>query len=355
MNGMQWMFETMDAWRRRQGNAFDLAGLGPREVDCQIDLDMPALRLRCYGGPEARAVLAVPAPIKRHYIWDLLPDCSAVRRLLDAGYRVYLIEWKDPQGEMAEAGLQQYGSDWIDACVQRIRQDCPQTPLVLISHSLGGIFATIYASLHPEQVRALVLLEVPLHFGKASGAFLPLLLAAPPTPLLLRDMTRVPGSLLSMVSAMASPRTFHGERAADFAASLASPADLQRHMLVERWALDEAPMANLLFEQIVEDLYRNDKLMRGTLEISGTTIGPAQMRVPLFAVHDPASDIIPSESVTTYVDAAASDDKALATVESERGTGLSHVAALVGPRAHALLWPRILSWLRNLPERRTGA
>ena len=49
-------------------------------------LDDPDVRLRLYeqpasGGP---ALLIVPAPIKRGYIWDLLPNVSVVRRYLEA-------------------------------------------------------------------------------------------------------------------------------------------------------------------------------------------------------------------------------------------------------------------------------
>jgi polyhydroxyalkanoate synthase len=39
----------------------------------------------------------VAAPIKRAYIWDLLPQTSIVRLLADAGFAVYLLEWLDPE------------------------------------------------------------------------------------------------------------------------------------------------------------------------------------------------------------------------------------------------------------------
>jgi hypothetical protein len=29
---------------------------------------------------------------------------------------------------------------------------------------------------------------------------------------------------------------------------------------------------------------------------------------------------------------------------------LQHVAALVGPTAHATVWPALFAWLKNLPE-----
>jgi polyhydroxyalkanoate synthase subunit PhaC len=56
-------------------------------------------RLRAYQPPGAArrgpALLIVPAPIKRAYVWDLLPEVSVVRRCLGRGLRVYLLEWLD--------------------------------------------------------------------------------------------------------------------------------------------------------------------------------------------------------------------------------------------------------------------
>jgi poly(3-hydroxyalkanoate) synthetase len=45
--------------------------------------------------PEAPPVLIVPAPIKRPYIFDFLPPVSVVRRLLEKGFAVYLIDGRE--------------------------------------------------------------------------------------------------------------------------------------------------------------------------------------------------------------------------------------------------------------------
>jgi polyhydroxyalkanoate synthase len=352
---MHWWFEAMDAERRVRGNVMDGLGLGPRESESEVVLALPGLRLRCYGGPaHARTGLIVPAPIKRHYIWDLLPGCSVVQRMLDDGMRVYLIEWADPEHELVHAGLDQYGDAWIGRCIEVIRRDSPSSPIFMFSHSLGGVLAVIHAALRPQQVAGLVLIETPLHFGPASGAFFPLLVVAPAAdtitrapPLAAGGARRVPGSLLSMISAAASPTTFQVERAADFVASLGSRTALLRHVLVERWTLDELPMAARLFEQVVETLYRRDALMRGMLKVGGQALGPDRLESPLLAVYDPQSRIIPPPAISAFIAAAGSRDKQLLPVTPEAAVGLSHVAALVGTRAHRELWPRLLAWTRS--------
>jgi polyhydroxyalkanoate synthase subunit PhaC len=353
-SGIRWWFESLDRMRRRRGNAMDQIGYGPSESPFQTALNVPGVRLRYYGGnPASNAVaLIVPAPIKRHYIWDLAPECSVVQHALHESTHVYLAEWVDPPNHQTRFGLADYACKLLDQCVRAVRTTHPSAQLFLLSHSLGGIFATIYATMRPEQVAALVLVETPLHFGGASGSFTPLVTFGPRADKVAQIFDNVPGSVLNMASVMASPATFNVERYGDFVASLGSSKTLRTHMLVERWMLDEAPMSGLLFEQIVEDLYRQDSLMKGTLTIAGRMLSPKDVTVPLFSVYDPNSVVIPPESVIAFHDAAGSRQKRLLAYEGDTGVALAHVGALMGENAHRHLWPEIFRWLGDLGVRR---
>lgn len=348
-----WCFETMDAVRCAQGAAMERLGLGPQQTPFEEVLSLPGLNLRRYrendgAVDDGRVALIIPAPIKRAYIWDLAPTYSAVRRMLDDGMRVYLIDWVRPDVDLAQAGLDQYGFEWIEQCVNHIAASCRGARPILLSHSLGGVLAAIYAALRPDRIAGLLLLETPLHFGEASGSFLPTLICAPHATVISRQLARVPGSFISVASANASPATFQYERLGDLLSSLPSAPALRRHLQVERWTLDEAPMTSRLFEQVVEELYRGDRLMHGSLMVAGQRIAPAQIHAPLLAVYDPGSVIIPPAAITAFLDATSSSEKCLLSHEGEQGVGLSHVGALIGPRAHAILWPRMLAWSRNL-------
>jgi hypothetical protein len=46
---------------------------------------------------------------------------------------------------------------------------------------------------------------------------------------------------------------------------LFSPEVLAAHLGVERWTYDEFPMPGRLFEEVLELLYREDRLMKGVL------------------------------------------------------------------------------------------
>ena len=120
--------------------------------------------LRHWYGAGSDSPRGDPTPIKRAYIWDLAAAGSAVRRLLAAGASVFLLDWE----RTAEPfGLPEYGDGLIREALDAARID----QAVLLARSLGGLFAAVFAALHPDRVRGLGLLATPLHFAPGVGIF----------------------------------------------------------------------------------------------------------------------------------------------------------------------------------------
>lgn len=349
-NAIRWWYESLDRLRRQRGLELERLGLGPEEAPYRTVLTHAGMRLRRYGDDAARPVaLIVPAPIKRPYIWDLSPDHSVVRAALARGMQVYLIEWSDPSGADGGPGngLEDYGHALIERCIEAIASSAGSAgqPVFLLAHSLGGVFAAIYAGLRPDRVAGLVTVEAPLHFGEASGSFGPLLAFGPRAAEITRWFDTVPGSVLGQASITASPTSFQVERYADLIRSLGCTEELEGHWKVQRWTLDEAPMSRRLFEQVVEHLYREDRFMRGRLHVHGKDIGPSSITAPFLAVYDPRSLIIPPASIIDFHRATASKEKRLLAYHGDTGIALAHVGALVGRNAHSQLWPDIFDWI----------
>ncbi len=337
------VFALIDLVRRTQGLALDLFGLGPCESAYRVVAAAPGWRLRDYGGAEARApLLIVAAPIKRPYLWDLSPSVSAIRFCRDCGFRVYLLEWTRPQPEDAGAGLELYGDRAIADCVAHIRVAGATEP-ILLGHSLGGTLAATFAALDPQAIGGLVLLGAPVCFAPGSSLFRDAVVALAPS--LLADGCLVPGSVISQLSALASPAAFIWPRFLDISPGLPDPRVATIRARVERWALDEVALPGVLVAQVLQWLYREDRLCRGTLRLRGRTIGPARVLVPTLAVVNAADAVAPAASVTPFLDRIPGGRARLLTFPGEAGLGLQHVAILVGPRTRAEVWPEIAAWL----------
>ena len=346
--------KQMDRSRQARGKMLERAGYGPQETPSVVLHAETGLNVRRYGdAAEGPAVLLVPAPIKRSYIWDLAPQVSVVRRWLERGYRVYLAQWlpvPDEHDRNHDLGLDDYGDRLLDVCRRVAAADSGEDRMAVVGHSLGGILAAIYSCMHPEHVSATILLESPLHVEPSSCCFNPLVKATPHARQIADTFRQVPGVFLNMMSAMAEPQAFQVERVMDRWLSLANPAALANHMRVERWTHDEFPLPGRLFTEIVEDIYRNDAFMQGRLDIGGRRIGPADLRAPLACVVDPRSKLIPLQAMAAFHDAAASERKLLLRYEGDVGVNLQHVGVLVGSNAHARIWPALFDWLATLHQ-----
>jgi polyhydroxyalkanoate synthase len=337
-------FGVNDLLRRAQGDLLEAFGLGPNECDYRVVASDSYWHLRDYGyQDEDTCLLVVAAPIKRPYIWDLSPSASAIRYCLGHRVHVYLLEWMPASRDSANNGLAEYARA-IGDCIGKISDAAPARKPFLIGHSLGGTLAAIFAALAAETLSGLVLLDAPLCFEPQTTGFRDALVSlVPPT---LSAMEPFPGSLLSHMSALASPATFVWSRLMDAALSATDHRALDVHARVERWALDEVPLPGKLVHEIIEWLYRENRLCRGVLKIGEAQLGPSTIAVPVLAVVNMADDVAPLASVKPFIAAIPAADVNIVEYPGEVGVCLQHLGVLVGRQAQAQVWPQIISWLR---------
>ena len=341
----QVQLNVTDVLRRVQGDALETLGFGPSECPYEIVASGSHWRLRNYGDKAApRSLLIVAAPIKRPYIWDLAPPISAIRYCLGQNLHVYLLEWTPASPNTSNAGLDECTSA-ISAGVAQVSTDAKGSKPYLIGHSLGGTLAAIYAAAAPDSIRGLVLLGAPLCFQAKENQFRDALVSLVPADL--SDSDPFAGSILSHMSALASPGTFVWSRLMDAAFSITDTRAMNIHARVERWALDEVPLPGKLVSQIIEWLYRENRFCRGTLKIGNTMVGPSVLSVPTLAVINTADAIAPLESVKPVADAMGPDKVRIIEYPGEVGVCLQHLGILVGRQAYAHVWPEIIAWLNS--------
>lgn len=339
-------FALSDSLRRVQANALESFGLGPRECSYQVTATGQNWRLRDYDGRAgAPPLLIIASPIKRPYIWDLAPSVSAVRYCLDHGLHVYLLEWTPPAKEAQSAGLEQYIGEAIATSVAAVTTAEGGVKPVLIGHSLGGTLAAIFCAYAPEATGGLVLIGAPVCFAKASSGFRDTLVSFARSGLAQTGL--VAGSLLSQASAAASPKTFLWARWKDAALSVTDPDAIAIHARIERWSLDEVALPAKLVNQIVQWLYRDNRLFEGTLPVGDRLVGPAQVQVPTLAVVNTGDEIGPLASVAPFVEKLKTADRTVIEYPGEVGVVLQHLGMLVGREAYAQIWPQIISWLES--------
>ncbi len=342
MNPLHLGFFYLDAVHRQAADALGRLGFGAQSTPYRLTGQGHPFELRRYGDNDGPSVLLVPAPIKDASIWDLAPRASAVRRCLDAGLRTYLIAWQSPGIGDSSLGLDDYAGHALSAARDFIARDGGSSTPILVGHSLGGTFAAIHACRWPGEIGALGLIGSPLAFGPHIGdvgRYIRTLGNPTAAP------GNIPGSLLSLASAMAAPASFLYARSLEMFASLGQPDRLHLLMEIERWTLADMPMSRMLFDQLASSLYGDDALVRGRLMLLGQRLDPAAVRCPVAAIVDERCDVAPPAAMMPFLEATGACATRVFEYREEAGVGLQHVGPLVGRRANDQLWPDFLDWL----------
>lgn len=77
--------------------------------------------------------------------FDLMPDRSLVKFMVQAGFRVYLIDWGKPERKHAHLGLYDYSHDMMGEALKAIRAHSRSEDISLMGWCMGGLLCLLYA------------------------------------------------------------------------------------------------------------------------------------------------------------------------------------------------------------------
>jgi len=100
-------------------------------------------------------------------------------------------------------------------------------------------------------------------------------------------------------------------------------------------------VAGAAYRQLIDDLYRNNRLIKNELRIGGETVDLRRLRANLLTVIAEEDHLTPPCQSETILDKVSSADKEILRVPG------GHIGIMAGNRtAQTITWPHIEAWLR---------
>jgi polyhydroxyalkanoate synthase len=291
-------------------------------------------------------VLVVYALINRPFILDLQRDRSVVRRLLEAGHDVYLIDWGEPSLLDSALGLDDYVNRYIDNCVDVVRERAGVEAINLLGYCMGGTMSAIYAALHPEKVNALGLMATGLYFDDTGGVLELWGGEEHYDPwTLVETYGNVPGEFLDIGFDLLDPVANTVTKYVGLADRVENEDFVENFARMETWLNDSVDVAGRVYAEFVEEIYQGNRLAENELVVGGEHVDIGNIDMPLLQILGAYDHLVPPAASTPFNDLVGSDH--VTTIEYPTG----HVGLAMSASSHRDVWPEVAEWFLDQSDR----
>ncbi|WP_436925907.1 class III poly(R)-hydroxyalkanoic acid synthase subunit PhaC [Halosimplex amylolyticum] len=284
-------------------------------------------------------ILIVYALINKPYILDLQPERSVVRRLLEAGHDVYLIDWNEPSRMDQHLTLDDYVNRYIDNCVDEVRERSGQDAINILGYCMGGTMSAMYAALHPEKVNALGLMAAGLCFQGTGGILEEWGSDEYYDPEEVTDtFGNVPAEFLDVGFALMDPVDNYVSKYIRFYENLENEGFVENFGRMERWLSEGIDVAGEAYDQFLTDLYQENKLYKNEMYLDGQHVNVENIDMPVLQIMGEYDHLIPADASKPFNEVVGSDD--VTTIEYATG----HIGLSVSSSSHDEVWPEVCEW-----------
>jgi len=352
MKAWQTEFETMGKKLAAMPKVLEAAmktkkGSTPHEV---VMSESPVRLLRYTGKSDKRhgtPVLFVFALVNRPYVLDLLPHKSVVRQFLSAGFDVYMMDWGVPSPADATKTLHDYVEGHLHRAVERILADTEQDQINLVGYCMGGTMAAMYASLHQELVKNLLLMAAPIDWSSRDSL---LLSWTDPqyfdVDSIVDTFGLIPPAFLGNSFAMLKPVANYFQKWQGFYEKMDDERFLEDFFAMEVWSNDNIPIAGEVYRDFVKYGFQQNLLVQGRFPLGGKKINLGNITCPVLNLTADADHLVLPCQSTPLKDCISSTDYTAMSVKA------GHIGLSVGSRAHKDIWPKATAWMgeRSAPR-----
>ena len=250
------------------------------------------------GSVHGEPILIIPAWIMKYYILDLSPHNSMVKYLVDRGYTVFMVSWKNPDAGDAYLGMSDYRRFGIMAPLDVVRSVVPDRKVHAIGYCIGGtLLATAAAAMgrdRDDRLASLTLFATETDFTEPGELAL---FIDDSQVAFLQDIMWDQGFLDSKQMAGAfqllrSNDLIWSRMVRDYLlGDRRSPNDLMA------WNADATRMPFRMHSEYLERMFLRNELANGKYEVEGRPVSISSIRSPMFVVSTEEDHVAPWKSV----------------------------------------------------------
>jgi polyhydroxyalkanoate synthase subunit PhaC len=321
----------------------------PREVVAQIG-GRSLYRMAVDASKRVKTpVLVVYAMVGHWTILDLQPDRSFLRNLAEGGCEVYMLDWGHPTAADQFDDFSDLVEIYMDEFVDVICDRHKISSVNLLGVCQGGVLSLIYASLHPDKVRNLMTCVTPVDFHadkkqeRVDHGFMNVWvrnLSPEEVDLLINSFGNVSGEVGGAFFSMMTPYRSLAKYCLTLVDVGQDKEKLLNFLRMEKWLADRPDHTAASARQWLKDLYQDNKMFNGDLEVGGRRVDLKKITMPVLNLYTETDNIIPPPASIVLGEKVGSKDYTQDVVSG------GHIGVFVS-RDGGKLRDKIVHWLEK--------
>jgi polyhydroxyalkanoate synthase subunit PhaC len=242
-------------------------------------------------------IVITPAWIMKYYILDLSPQNSLIGYLVDQGFTVFCISWRNPDRRHADISFDAYRAHGLSAALDVALDITGAARAHLAGYCLGGTLAAITAAAmardHDDRLQSLTMLAAQIDFSEAGelSLFIDDQQLATLDAVMQTDGV-LDGAQMADAFAMLGARDLIWSKAVR-AYLLGQPVETNDLMA---WNADSTRMPARMHSEYLHGLFHDNAFANGRWRVDGQPIQPYDITLPVFAVGTETDHVAPWRS-----------------------------------------------------------
>ena len=281
-------------------------------------------------------VLVSFAMLNRHDVLDLQPDRSLMKKLLEEGLDIYIMDWGYPTQADKYLTMEDYIDGYMNDAVDFIRRKHNVPKIHKQGICQAGTYSMIYASRYPQKLKSLTTYVAPFDFGENDNMLYKWAKQID-IDAMVDNVGTISGEMIDSAFSMLKP-SMNISKYIGVMDSLEDEEKLLNFLRMEHWKADLPAIPGEMYRKYIKDLFRDNLLIKGEMTLGGKLIDLKKMNIPYLNVYATGDAIIPNDSTKAIMPKIGSTDK------QEIPFPGGHIGVFVGTKSQKDLAPAVAKW-----------
>ena len=321
--------------------------LGPLETDIAVTpydvvWQEDRVKLKHYH-PRTEPLLKTPlfivyAQVNRETMLDLQPGRSVVETFLNAGLDIYMLDWGYPTRKDRFLNLDDHVNGYIGDAVDFILETHGIDQLNIMAICQGGTMSVMYAALHPEKVKNLVLTVTPTNFDHDAGLLNVWARSLDPDKLV-DSYGNIPGDIMNLGFLLLNPARLMIDKYVGLVENIHNRDFVENFVRMERWIFDSPDLPGEAFRDFIQWMFRENRLIKNELVLGGKKVDLKNITMPVLNIYGKYDHLVPPAACDQLTSKIGSTDKEDLCLDT------GHIGIYVSSKTQREFGPKIIRWL----------